>query len=385
MVRALASRKRRSRVTRKLDATMKAKPRKKRIVRVCRVASTSIERLHLWPSPPVNAMLCTMPSNSSARIGSAAGGMFTSSRRSTVILIAHNSRIPISINSKMAIDQGSTAPCAKAVKDKTTIKPTAMDWSRRDCRGGLRPPTVSVKGGLPDFSNVEIVKLVAGVRRRVHTIHGLYLPANASGLRRRIFAMLERLQMAPAHIVLSQNSEDIETATREHLVDPARLRPLGNGIDLERFHPRNMDRRADVRRALAIPDGHIVVGMIGRLVREKGYPELFEAALAVRAQRRDVTFIAIGGPEPSKADALTAADIDRWRLGDGLRMLGHRDDVPDLIGAMDVLVLPSHREGFPRSIMEAAATGVPVVATDIRGSREAVVDGEPGFPVPPRD
>src|SRR5881396_3657470 len=186
MVRALASRKRRSRVTRKLDATMKAKPRKKRIVRVCRVASTSIERLHLWPSPPVNAMLCTMPSNSSARIGSAAGGMFTSSRRSTVILIAHNSRIPISINSKMAIDQGSTAPCAKAVKDKTTIKPTAMDWSRRDCRGGLRPPTVSVKGGLPDFSNVEIVKPDCSVGGRFVTEFGPLLYGNHQWTFRRL-------------------------------------------------------------------------------------------------------------------------------------------------------------------------------------------------------
>src|SRR5438128_4205257 len=175
MVRALASRKRRSRVTRKLDATMKAKPRKKRIVRVCRVASTSMERLHLWPSRPVNAMLCTIPTNSSARIGSEADGMFTSSRRSMVTLIPHNSRIPISINSKTAIDQGSTAPCAKVVKNRTTIKPTAMDWSRRDGRGGL-----------PDFSNLEIVKPDCSVGGRFVTEFGPLLYGNHQWTIRRL-------------------------------------------------------------------------------------------------------------------------------------------------------------------------------------------------------
>jgi glycosyltransferase involved in cell wall biosynthesis len=227
---------------------------------------------------------------------------------------------------------------------------------------------------------------VAGVRHRVHTIHGLYFPGHMRPGRRWFYAWLERLQMMPAHIVLSQNSEDLATATREHLCDPRRLRYLGNGIDLERFHPRNREGRAATRASIGVAPDRLLVGMVGRLVREKGYLELFEAAAAVRDALSDgVTFAVIGGAEPGKADALTDEDVGRWKLGDSLRLLGHRDDLPALVGAMDVLVLPSHREGFPRVLMEAAATGLPTVATDIRGCREAVVDGVTGILVPLRD
>lgn len=227
---------------------------------------------------------------------------------------------------------------------------------------------------------------LAGVRHRVHTIHGLYFPGHMPPGRRWFYAWLERLQMMPAHLVLSQNAEDVQTATRERLCDPRRLRYLGNGIDLERFHPRNRALRDATRAAIDIGLDQLIVGMVGRLVREKGYVELFEAASTVNnALPGKVTFVVIGGAEPGKADALTDDDIVRWRLGDTLRLLGHRDDLPTLIGAMDVLVLPSHREGFPRVLMEAAATGLPTVATDIRGCREAVVDGVTGSLVPLRD
>jgi len=230
---------------------------------------------------------------------------------------------------------------------------------------------------------------LAGVPRRVHTIHGLYFPGRLTPARRRLFALLERIEMMPAHIVLSQNQEDLATARAERLCDPARLRFLGNGIDIDRFHPRNAlpDRRDATRRGIGLTPGRLVVGMVGRLVREKGYPELFEAASLVRRVLPNATFAVIGGPEPGKADALTDADIGRARerLGDGLVMLGHRDDVPALIGAMDLLVLPSHREGFPRALMEASATGVAVVATDVRGCREAVVAGVTGALVPVAD
>lgn len=226
----------------------------------------------------------------------------------------------------------------------------------------------------------------AGVRRRVHTIHGLYFPGHMRPGRRWFYAWLERLQMMPADLVLSQNSEDVETATRERLCDPQRIRFLGNGIDVERFHPRNRGARDATRAALGIGPDRLLVGMVGRLVREKGYLELFEAAAAVRAALPgQVTFVVVGGAEPGKADALTDGDIARWALGDELRLLGHRDDLPALIAAMDVLVLPSHREGFPRVLMEAAATGIPTVATAIRGCREAVVDDVTGILIPLRD
>lgn len=224
---------------------------------------------------------------------------------------------------------------------------------------------------------------IAGVGHRVHTVHGLYLPATTTPGRRGVYGWLERLAMAPARIVLSQNREDIETCRREHLCDPRKVRYLGNGIDIERFHPRNAGRGAvALRDALAIAPGHLVVGTVARLVKEKGYLELFAAIPLVIERVPNVVFVVVGGVEPDKADRIDPADPAITKLGRTIRLLGHRDDVAELYGAMDLVVLPSHREGFPRAPMEAAATGVPVVATDIRGCRETVVDGKTGRLIP---
>lgn len=224
--------------------------------------------------------------------------------------------------------------------------------------------------------------LLARVPYRVHTIHGLYLPARSRGLARRTFLWLERLTMAPAHLVLSQNAEDLETCRRERLAAPSKLRPLGNGVDLDRFHPPDPARRDSIRAALGIAPGTPVVGIVARLVREKGYLDLFAAVPKVVERVPGTVFLVVGGVEPEKEDRIDPSDERITRLGTAVRLLGHRDDVADLYPAMDLLALPSHREGFPRAPMEAAATGIPVVATDIRGCREAVVEGETGRLVP---
>lgn len=226
---------------------------------------------------------------------------------------------------------------------------------------------------------------MARVPKRVHTIHGLYFPGHMRPERRWFYVLLERVQMRPAHAILSQNREDLETCRKDRICDLSRLAYLGNGIDIDRFNPSNRGRRADVRRELGIDGRRPVVGMVGRVVREKGYLEYFAAAARVRQTHPDALFLAIGPYEPWKADAIGEAEIASFELDDALRLLGHREDVHDLYAAMDLVVLPSHREGFPRSPMEAAATGLPVVVTDVRGCRETVIDGETGRLVPARD
>jgi glycosyltransferase involved in cell wall biosynthesis len=130
---------------------------------------------------------------------------------------------------------------------------------------------------------------------------------------------------------------------------------------------------------LDIGDDCIVVGSVGRLVAEKGFPELFEAM--DQLDRRRYALVVVGGDDPSKVDALPPETMERAAAA-GVRILGHRDDVEALYHAMDVFALASHREGFPRSAMEAAASGLPVVLTDIRGCRQIVDGGRNGVLVP---
>jgi glycosyltransferase involved in cell wall biosynthesis len=217
----------------------------------------------------------------------------------------------------------------------------------------------------------------------VNTQHGLYAQPGDPATRRWPVYALERLAAACSDVELVQNPEDLETLARLRVPRP-RLRLLGNGIDLERFRPTGPEVRADARAELGVPTEAVVVGAVGRLVREKGFLELFDAARRLRPRHPHVMVVVAGPDDADKGDALSEADIAAaGRVG--VRFLGFRPDVELLYAGFDIYVLASHREGFPRSAMEAAATGLPIVATDVRGCREVVEHGRTGLLVPPRE
>jgi glycosyltransferase involved in cell wall biosynthesis len=225
----------------------------------------------------------------------------------------------------------------------------------------------------------------AGVPGIVNTVHGLYALPSDPWRKRAVVYGLERAAAACSHAELVQNHEDLDVLARIG-VTRSKLTLLGNGIDLARFDPELADatRVTALRRELGAAPDDVVCGVVGRLVWEKGYRDVFEAAARLRAHSPRVRVVVAGPRDPDKADAVDKADIEAARAT-GVRFLGLRDDVVDLYAAMDVYVLASHREGVPRSAMEATAMGVPVVATNVRGCREVVDDGVTGMLVPPRD
>src|SRR5581483_1744966 len=223
----------------------------------------------------------------------------------------------------------------------------------------------------------------AGVPLVVNTQHGLYAQPGDRPARRLPVYALERLAAICSDVELIQNPEDLETLAGLG-VPRSKLRLLGNGVDLDRFGPRPDVVRKAVRAELGIDDDQVVVGAVGRLVWEKGYAELFAAAAGLLARRPDVAVVVAGPFDGDKGDPLTPADVAAAEAA-GVRFLGHRDDPERLYPAFDIYVLASHREGFPRSAMEAAASALPIVATDIRGCREVVEDGRTGLLVPARD
>jgi glycosyltransferase involved in cell wall biosynthesis len=221
----------------------------------------------------------------------------------------------------------------------------------------------------------------AGVPAIVNTVHGLYAQPTDSWRRRALVYGLERRAARCSHAELVQNPEDIPVLERLGVASH-KIFALGNGVDLDRFHP-NVAWRDEARRELGIDPSTTVIGAVGRLVWEKGYRELLAAARTF-AGRDDVAFVVVGGIDTAKADAVDQPAIDEAEAA-GVRFLGHRHDVERLYHAMDIYVLASHREGFPRSAMEASACGVPIIATDIRGCRQVVDHQRTGLLVPVRD
>lgn len=226
---------------------------------------------------------------------------------------------------------------------------------------------------------------LTGVPFVVNTVHGLYATPEDRWRKKVPILGLEWLAARCSDFELYQSEEDLNWARRMGLVRRAKSALLGNGIDLTRFDPSVVPqaRLAELRRELGIPADAPVVGTVGRLVAEKGYRELFEAAAAVRREQPEARFLVVGDADPDKPDAITSEELRA--AGENVIFVGWREDVRDLLGLMDVFVLPSWREGVPRSAIEAAAMGRALVLTNVRGCREVVRDGIEGLLVPPRD
>ena len=259
----------------------------------------------------------------------------------------------------------------------------AIEELRRQFRR-LKPDIVHTHNPKPGLYG-RIAARAARVPVVVNTVHGLYALPEDRWRKRAVVYGFERAASVCSDAELVQNPEDVVTLRRTLHEPASKVVLLGNGVDLERFAPDpSGERRAQVRRALGIDDGTVVVGAVGRLVLEKGYAELLRAWQAVVSAHPNAVLLVIGPDDPDKADAVPRQLIDS-ACSAGVRFLGLRPDVDDLYHAMDVYVLASHREGFPRSAMEAAATGLPIVATDIRGCRQVVTDGANGRLVPVGD
>jgi glycosyltransferase involved in cell wall biosynthesis len=219
----------------------------------------------------------------------------------------------------------------------------------------------------------------------VHTIHGLLFHDRMPRWRRWLYWLPEKWTAKLSDSLLFQSLEDTSTAVRTGLCLPDKITYIGNGIDTSYFSPHL--RPADdsgKRLAFGIGAEDCVVGCVGRLVYEKGFGELFDAVALLR-DIRQIRFVIIGPEETDQNDAVPRSQLEMLTNLGNVRLVGFQEDLRPWYRLMDVFVLPSHREGIPRTCMEAAAMRRPVIATDIRGCREVVRHRETGLLVPVRD
>lgn len=190
----------------------------------------------------------------------------------------------------------------------------------------------------------------------------------------KVINLLYRLGLSSNNKVFFQNPDDLqEFLNRSILKDYSKaIRTFGSGVDMQRF----------AREPL--PEGPITFLFIGRLLTEKGIAEFCKAANQVHAVYPTARFFVVGPHDPNLPHSCSLQDLERWKAEGLVEFAGGTKDVRPWIAKCSVFVLPSYREGTPRSVLEAMSMGRPIITSDAPGCRETVEDGINGFLVPPR-
>jgi glycosyltransferase involved in cell wall biosynthesis len=225
-------------------------------------------------------------------------------------------------------------------------------------------------------SNVPatIAARLAGVRHILCQVHNV----NTWETRRQL--MMERWLMRWRTAMLAV-SEGVKRDIVSNLsCPPERVRVLYNGVDIQEYGSARPE--PELRHDLGIPEGHRLVVMLARLVAQKKHTRLLQALEAIREELPPTSVLLVG--EGGLLRALER-EVEERRLGDIVSFAGHRNDIPQILALSDLSVVTSDREGFSNAIVESLAAGVPVVATDVGGNSEAIVDGECGLLVKPND
>jgi glycosyltransferase involved in cell wall biosynthesis len=211
---------------------------------------------------------------------------------------------------------------------------------------------------------------LAGVPVVIHTVHGFHFHAGTPWLKRLPYLMVERLAGMVTDTLLTQNRSDLELAERFGIGPRRRRRWIGNGVDVRRFQPAPQPKAAGET---------VTITCVARFEPVKNHAMLFEA-LRLLKLREEPFRVWLVGEGRLRRDY--EAQCARLGIADRVEFLGYRDDVHDLLARSDIAVLTSSKEGIPRAVLEAMAAGVPVVATRVPGTREAVWHGETGLLVP---
>lgn len=221
----------------------------------------------------------------------------------------------------------------------------------------------------------------------IYTAHGFYFHERMASWLRRLMIWIEWCLCHFCDLVLTQSNEDAQTAINEHICSNEKVIWIGNGVNTNQFGKNTAYE--DIRSNLGLSSDDKVIGYVGRIVNEKGVVELITAMKYVIEAVPEAKLVMVGDTLDSDRDKNIKVAIRNLlsenNLSSHVIFTGFREDIPAVMNMIDLFVLPSYREGMPRSVLEAMASGKPVVATNIRGSREEVVPDVTGLLVPPGD
>lgn len=241
----------------------------------------------------------------------------------------------------------------------------------------VRPDLVHAHMPISGFL-ARLAARIERVPRVAYTCHGFLFNQTGPAWKRGVSLAMEWIGGRMTDVFLAVNGAEAADARRLGIHRDAIA--IGNGRDPAMFRP-DPDARHRVRAKLGTPQDAVVITIVSRLVRAKGHPELLEAMQHVPG----AVLWVVGERLPTDHDADLEPYFQAANLGERLVRLGYRADIPAILAATDIFVLPSHFEAMPMSVIEAMLTGLPVVATDTRGPREQVIAEQTGLLVPPRE
>lgn len=231
---------------------------------------------------------------------------------------------------------------------------------------------------------VSIAAKIAKVPVRLYCQWGLVY-VGFGGIKRKIFKQIEKLVCKNSTEVEPDSFGNLHFSHEEGLYPKHKGRVIWNGsasgVNLDKFDIlRKAEWNTDIRNKYNIPNDGFVFGFVGRITGDKGINELFSAFKDIYDKNRNTYLLLVGNTE--KADSVND-ELYNWALEcPNVIFAGFTNVVEQYLSSMNVYVLPSYREGFGSSVVEAEAMGVPVIATDIPGPRDAMVNGETGLSVP---
>jgi len=235
------------------------------------------------------------------------------------------------------------------------------------------------KGGLVGM----ISSFLARIPVRVYTIHGLPLETTR-GVNRKLLWLAELVSCRLATQILAVSPSLRDLVIKEKLCSPDEIKVLGDGtacgIDTEKFvlSEQNKAKGREIRKSLNIADDDIVIGFVGRLVFDKGIESLVKSFYCVQRQFRDVHLLLVGLFDKSR-ETFDKDFMDMIESNHNIHCVGFKENIVPYYAAMDLFVMPSRREGFGMTLIEASAMGLPVIGTRIVGCIDAVEDGVTGF------
>jgi glycosyltransferase involved in cell wall biosynthesis len=239
-----------------------------------------------------------------------------------------------------------------------------------------RPDIVHQIGAKPILYG-SLAARILGIRRIVNASIGMgYVFSSTDSRARRLKPLVNFayrcLMNPPGSKVVFENGDDLATFVRMGAVqqeDAVLIR--GAGIDVDAYQPHGDE-----------PPGAPIIMLIARMLRDKGINEFVEAAHLLHEEGTRARFVLVGDPDPENPTSIPLDKLQAWNGVQGVEWWGWRGDIAEILAESHIACLPSYREGLPKSLLEAAASGLPIVTTDTVGCREVVRDGENGYLVP---